>query len=76
MTKLIKQTVRNHNAIGRKIDPKRYAFVLIMRKQIPIGLMINLGKNQAGQTVHTPNNNYHSLSSFILVIRKIKINAK
>ena len=39
--------------MGQKIDPKRYASVLIMRKLIPIGSVTNLRKNRADRTAHT-----------------------
>ena len=52
-TKPIKLTAKNHTAICRKTDPKWYALVLIMKKPIPISLVINLEKNRANRTMHT-----------------------
>ena len=52
--KPIKLTAKNRTAIGGKTDPMRYVSVLIMRKPILIGSVINLEKNWAYRTTHTP----------------------
>ena len=53
-TKPTKPTAKNRTAIGRKTDPRRCASVLIMKKLISIGSVINLKKNHPYRTVHTP----------------------
>ena len=54
-TKPIKPSRSNRITIGWKIDFNRYASVLIITKLIYIGLVINLKKNRAYRTAHTPN---------------------
>ena len=61
--KPIKLTTKNRTAICRKTDPKRYALVLIMRKPNFIGSVINLAKQRANRTPHTPN--FHWLAFWI-----------
>ena len=62
-TKSIKLNRSNRTAIGWKIDPNRYASVLIITKPIPIGSVTNLKKNWADKTAHTPNKKHSSLST-------------
>ena len=44
-TKPIKLSRLNHIAIGQKINPNRYALVLIITKPIAISSITNLAKN-------------------------------
>ena len=53
-TKLIKPTAKNRTAICRKTDFKQYASVLIIRKPMSFGSIINLAKHRAYRTAHTP----------------------
>ena len=49
-----KPTTKNRTAIGRKTDLRQYASVLIMKKPISIGSVINLEKNCHYRIAHTP----------------------
>ena len=55
----LNRTAKNRTAIDRKTDPRRCASVLIMKKLISFGSIINLEKNHHYRTAHTPN--YRSL---------------